>query len=79
MMHTLDQLDRVTNIVVALFPHDVCQKVSGTAWNKLLSQSCSQQRSAKAMQIFNYMSRIAIRIDTEVGVTVGGCMACHYA
>ena len=78
MTHTPDQLDRVTNIVVTLFPHDMCQKVSGTAWNKLLSQCCSQQRSAKAMQIFNYMSRILIRIDKEVGGIVSVSMVYHH-
>lgn len=68
MTHAPEYLDRVANIVVTLFPYDVCQQVSGTAWNKLLSQCCAQQRSAKAMQIFNYMSRISIKIDKEVGV-----------
>lgn len=67
MTHTPEQLDRVTNIVVSLFTCDLCQKVSGTAWNKLLSQCCTHQRSAKAMQIFNYMSRMSIQIDKEVG------------
>lgn len=67
MTHTPEQLDRVTSIVVSLFPHDLCQKISGTTWNKLLSQCCTQQRSAKAMQIFQYMSNISVKIDKEVG------------
>lgn len=67
MIHTVEQLDRVTNIVVALFPYDLCKNVSSTAWNKLLFQCCSQQRSAKAMQIFHYMCNISITIDKEVG------------
>ena len=67
MMHTIEQLDRVMNIMVALFPHDLCQKISSPAWNKLLSQCCSQKRSAKAMQLFHYMSSSSIKIDKKVG------------
>ena len=73
MTHTLEQLDRVANIVVILFPHDLCRKVSNVAWNKLLCQCCSQQRSAKAMQIFHYMSNASIVINKEVGVAPKSC------
>ena len=68
--YTPEQLDRVTNIVVTLFPFDLCQKVSSKAWNKLLFQCCLQQRSAKAMQIFHYMSNASVKIDKEVRVFI---------
>lgn len=70
MTHTSEQLDRVTNIIVTMLPHDVCRKISSVAWNKLLAQCCSQQRSAKAMQIFHYMSNTSVKIDKEVGVAL---------
>ncbi|XP_065892568.1 uncharacterized protein [Dysidea avara] len=64
--HQLEQLDRVTNILVGLFPSDLCVAVSTAAWNNVLAKCCVQQRSAKAMQIFQFMSNCSKVINKEV-------------
>jgi len=64
--HPPEQLDHVTNILVNMFSNDLCVAVSTAAWNYVLTKCCAQKRSAKAMEIFNFMSKSSKVISKEV-------------
>jgi len=66
--HQLEQLDRVTNILVGMLTSDLCSAVSTAAWNNVLAKCCAHQRSAKAMQIFQFMSNSSKVISKDVSV-----------
>ena len=71
--HPPEKLDHVTNILVSMFPNnDLCVAVSTAAWNYVLTKCCTQQRSAKAMEIFHFMSKSSKVISKEVGRAIGG-------
>ena len=68
--HPPEQLDRVTDILVSMFSNDLCAAVSTAAWNYVLIKCCAQQRSAKAMDIFYFMSKSSKVIRRKVGLAI---------
>lgn len=80
--HPPELLDHVTNILVSMFSSKLCVAVSTAAWNYVLTNCCTQQRSAKSMEIFHFMSKSSKVISKEVGgaiYVVLGISAILYA
>ncbi|XP_065882923.1 uncharacterized protein [Dysidea avara] len=78
--HPPEKLDHVTNILVNMFPNnDLCVAVSTATWNYVLMKCCTQQRSAKAMEIFHFMSKCSkvIRKKTYLSLMVLHCDQNH--